>query len=245
MKGRICKLLIPENYKPCKYYIKTGLCSRDDMFRCTEYISRFEPTLSYSAVNHFMRCPQQYYLSNIKGLQLGEEYHSDALKIGTHVDSALTVSPEIGVAEKDRNKIWAAKVQAILTAFNNLFPDVLVCYTGQKEFYWHEDRYPQVHGFIDLSEADHFIELKCTSRPEFYTNLYWIHDQMGTYFLSNPNYEYGIIWVVRVPQLKQIGNFRDESLRGLYRIGVSRDMLETSGLLFHSGYNKDTESIWC
>ncbi len=90
MKADICKHLKPESNKPCKYYIKTGLCSRPDMFHCTEYIARFEPVLSYSGVNHFIRCPRLYYLSDIKGVQLKEQYQSDALRIGKYVDNAIT-----------------------------------------------------------------------------------------------------------------------------------------------------------
>ncbi len=85
-----CEYMKSENHKPCRYYIKTGLCSRADMFRCIEYIARFEPVLSYSGVNHFMKCPRLYYLADIKGIQLKEQYQSDALKIGKYVDNAIT-----------------------------------------------------------------------------------------------------------------------------------------------------------
>jgi len=241
MNSNVCKHIESENNKPCKYYIKTGLCSRPDMFRCIEYISRFEPIMSYSSVNHFLRCPRQYYLSNIKGLQLNEQYQSDALKIGKYVDGALTVTPDIEIPEKYKNELWVVKAQAILTVFNNLFPEVLSRYTGQGEFYWQEDGYPQVHGFVDLATRNHFIELKCASRPEFYTNSYWIHDQMGTYFLSNPNYDYGVVWAIRVPQLKQSGNFRDESLED-YKDRCARDMLKRPAYYF-PGYSKKTKSF--
>jgi hypothetical protein len=223
------------------YYIKKGLCSKPDMFRCSEYISRFEPTLSYSGVKHFLRCQRQYYLSNIKGLQLNEQYQSDALKIGRYVDAALTAEPDIAIQEKYKNELWVVKAQAILTASNNLFPEVLSGYIGQREFYWQEDGYPQVHGFIDLAAHNHFVELKCASRPEFYTNPYWIQDQMGTYFLSNPNYEYGIVWAIRVPQLKQSGNFRDESLED-YKDRCVRDMLKRPAYYF-PGYSKEAKSF--
>jgi hypothetical protein len=241
MTSNVCEHIESENKKPCKYYIKTGLCSMPDLFRCIEYIVRFEPILSHSGVNHFLRCPRQYYLSNIKGLQLIEQNHSDALKIGRYVDAALTVEPDIAIQEKYKNELWVVKAQAILTVFNNLFPVVLSGYTGQREFYWQEDGYPQVHGFVDLTTRNHFIELKCASRPEYYTNPYWVHDQMGTYFLSNPNYGYGVVWAIRVPQLKQSGNFRDESLED-YKDRCVRDMLKRPAYYF-PGYSKETKSF--
>jgi hypothetical protein len=235
----VCKYKKRENSKPCSHYIKPALCSRPNLFRCIEYIARFEPTLSYSGVNHFLRCPRQYYLSNIKGLQLQEQYQSYALKIGKYVDAVLTVSPIIEIPEVYKNELWVAKAQAMLAAFNNLFPELLTGYTGQKEFYWQEYDYPHVNGFIDLEATEHFVELKCTSRPEFYTNPFWIHDQIGTYFLSNPNYDYGVVWAIRVPQLKQSGNFRDESL-GDYKDRCVSDMLRRPAHYF-PGYNKDSK----
>ncbi len=90
MSINVCKYIERGKGKPCKHYIKTGLCNRTDMFRCIEYIARFEPVLSYSGVNHFMRCPTLYYLADIKGVQLKEHFQPDALKIGKYVDNAIT-----------------------------------------------------------------------------------------------------------------------------------------------------------
>ncbi len=90
MNNNICKDIIPEQNSPCRHYIKPGLCAKNDMFRCVEFIARFEPRLSYSGVNNFMKCPRQYYLSNIKGIQMKEENQIDALKIGKFVDQEIT-----------------------------------------------------------------------------------------------------------------------------------------------------------
>ena len=215
------------------------------MFRCIEYISRFEPTLSYSGENAFKRCPRLYYLAYIVSLQTRWPFLSDALKIGKIVDEALTQGSSITTSHNDTdtntNSIWYTKVQAILTAFHQLFPDVLDGYEGQKEWWWQDDGFPQVHGFIDLSASDHFVELKCTSRPEYYSNPYSIHDQVGTYFLSNSNYEYGIIWAIRTPALRQTGNFKDECFED-YKDRCIRDILKRPAYYF-SGYNKETNSF--
>ncbi len=128
------------------------------------------------------------------------------------------------------------KSEAIVQVFNDNIVWEREKYKGQHEFYWQEDGYPQVHGFIDLSAQDHFVELKCTSKPDYYTNPYWIHDQLGTYFLSNPNYEYCTIWAIRTPALKQTGNFKDEGLED-YKDRCIRDMIKRPSYYF-TGYNR-------
>lgn len=238
MSINVCKYMEKGNNKPCTYYLRPGMCMKDTMFRCIEYIKRFEPTMSYSSVNHFMRCPRLYYLADIKGVQLGEQFQSDALQIGKWVDRYITQDTNQHELEPS---LWYMKALAIRDAFNKIIKLDRNKFKEQNEFHWQEDGCPQVHGFIDLSAQNHFIELKCTSKPAYYINPYWIYDQLGTYFLSNPNFEFGIMWVIRVPQLKQIGNFRDESLED-YRDRCIRDMIKRPSYYF-TGYDKDKKSF--
>ncbi len=236
-----CKFIKPTSTKPCSHYIKTGSCSRPDYFRCVEYISKFEPILSYSGVNNFIKCPRLYYLAQIKGIQLKEQYQSDALKIGKMVDEWITTKDHDN--DPDSESLFLMKSQAMFETFSKVIKINIDDYIGQQEFIYQEDGRPQARGFIDLSAKDisHFIELKCTTKPDYYTNPYWIHDQLGTYFLSNPNYQYGIIWAIRTPGLKQTGNFKDESLED-YKDRCIRDMLKRPTYYF-TGYKKDTQTF--
>jgi len=190
-----------------------------------------------------MKCPRLYYWSNIRGLQIRKDLASDALRIGSAVDSHLTCGKNI-IDINSLNSLWEAKASAIITVFETLFKiDREVC-QGQVRFIWQEgDGCPQVKGYIDIQANDEtsFIEIKTTTRPDFYTNTYWIHDQLGTYFLSNDKFRHCDMWAIRVPMLKQTGNFRDESF-DQYKERCVRDMLKRPSWYF-CGYNKETKTF--
>ena len=184
-----------------------------------------------------MKCKRLYYYGQMLGVQVKEDYQSDALKMGKMIDYYITQNTACFLIQGDT--LWQAKVFAITEVFVKLGFNING-YSGQIKFLIQEDGHPQIKGFIDLEANDktHFIELKCTSKPDYYTNPYWIHDQVGTYFLSNPNYQYAIMWVIRVPMLKQTGAFKDESLED-YKDRCVRDMLKRPSWYFQ-GYDKDT-----
>jgi len=181
-----------------------------------------------------MKCPRLYYLSQVAGLQVREQFQSDALKIGKAVDGYITSGGEDSF-EYESNAVWSAKASAIIFAFKELGFGTSG-YTGQAEFNVNKDDMPKIRGYIDLSGLNHYIELKCTSRPDYYTNPYWIHDQMGTYFIANEDYEYGVVWAIRTPQLKRAGQFRDESIED-HRARCISDMLKRPAYYF-TGYNR-------
>ncbi len=200
-----CKdLVFKTDTKQCMYYLNGGMCSKDGRFRCEEYIKQKEPVLSYSGVNSFMKCPRKYYWSSMRGLKVKEHLMGDPLKIGLTVDGYITggMSPS-----NLSDSVAMAKINAMCDAcailidpLNNIWPH----YSGQRELLWQEDDYPSVLCKIDLEKKDGtgFVELKCSSRPDFYTNPFYIHDQCGTYFLANPKYQTCEVWVIRVPALR-------------------------------------------
>ncbi len=230
-----CEFLTTKTQQPCDSYIKPGMCSREDMFRCPEYISKFEPTLSYSGCNSFMRCPLRYYYSAIKGLQVKEAFQSDPLKIGSMVDEWITGKD--GNNDPALDELWFMKSQAIFDSYLKLVKVNIDNYQGQHKFLIQEDGQPSIQGYIDLHAPDHFIELKCGGNPLYYINKFWIRSQMGTYFLSNPDYQYGIVWAIKVPGLKRTGQYKDESLED-YRDRCVRVMVANPKEYF-PGYNKD------
>lgn len=83
----ICEFYNPVEGRPCTSYIKGGLCSLPQFYRCIEYIRRNEPTLSYSAVRDYVRCKRCYYYSNIMGIQAIEK--SYPLKLGETASKIL------------------------------------------------------------------------------------------------------------------------------------------------------------
>ncbi len=190
-----------------------------------------------------MRCPKMYYFSNILGLQVKRDFCSDPLRIGSGVDEYITQGM-VSWDKYDSDSMYGAKIFAICDAFRILgLGDTRMNYNGQREFHYQEDGYPQIHGFIDLEANDksHFIELKVGKNPNFYTNPFWMRSQLGTYFLSNPEYKYGIVWAIKVPQLKRTGQYKDESLED-YKDRCVRVMLAHPTDYF-PGYDKDTNTF--
>lgn len=201
-----CEYLVNTIKQPCNYYIKTGYCSRPDRFKCEEYMSRFEFEISYSSMKLFERCPQAYYLSQIVGVESLTQ--SDPLKIGKYVDNVLAGKPEMDSIEEieegeEEKHIWLYKAMAIVEGIKHYeLNTLLLQYEKQKEFTINQDGIPHLHGFLDFAGDDHFCELKVTGKPEIYKDRFMIEDQVATYFLSNQNYKYCIMFVVKSPELK-------------------------------------------
>ncbi len=243
-KEMTCKFLTINKKKPCDYYLKTGLCEKPDMFRCVEYIEKFEPILSNSGIKSFIECPRKYYLGSIKGIKVKEELKSDAVKIGSMVDSWVTQPGALAnkfICPSDVINLAYEKATAICKAFDKMIKPLPASIQGQKEFAIKQDGHPTITGKIDLAGSNFFMELKCTTRPEFYINKYWIHDQMGTYFLANSKYEYGILLCIVVPKLKQTGSFKDETLEE-YRDRCYRDMCNRP-VEYFKGYKKEKRTF--
>ncbi len=216
----ICKHLTSEIKKPCDYYLKPGMCSRQDMFRCVEYIKKYESnfSISYSALKDFDKCPRAYYYRNIAGQQL--IIQSNPLKIGKLVDSILSgKSKEVeqvkGLfvhSDIEDNPMWLAKAMSIVNSIKELgYDKQLEGYEKQREFNVNiqnnsntdtDNTQINLHGFIDFAGTDHFCELKCSGNPDNYLDSFTIEDQVSTYFLSNPNYNYVNMLVIRVPDIK-------------------------------------------
>jgi hypothetical protein len=64
-------------------------------------------------------------------------------------------------------------------------------------------RFPlKITGFYDRKYQGYFTEDKLSSRVEYYTEVYPLTSQIGTYFLADPNLEYAILEVVQFPGQK-------------------------------------------
>jgi hypothetical protein len=242
------------NYKKktCDKYLDGGMCAKDNMFRCTEYMQRVEPRLSHSGIMNFIRCPQMYYYSNVRGLQLISCFHGDPLKIGASVDDYIT-NILLG-GEPTENTVylggeittmWEAKTIGIINAFNKLVDTAKVrqYFQGQREFLIQEDGQPSIKGFIDLhsKSGKQFIELKCGKNPAYYTNLFYIESKLAAYFMSLETYKVGIVWAIRVPQLKLLEGKKKEELDD-YAARITEVMVGQPRHYF-PGYNYKSKSF--
>ena len=238
--------------KRCDSFIEGGFCQTEEMFRCPIWIEKNEPRLSHSGIVNFLRCPQMYYYSNIRGLQVRPEFQSDPLKIGSAVDDYITGQlmgrerGEDGVCiNGDITTMWEAKSIGIIKAFRRMIDEekVVKYFTGQKEFNIQFDGQPQVKGFIDLEARNgkSFIELKVGANPSYYLNLFYIRSKLAAYFMADPAYEFGKIWAIRVPQIKRTGQFKNESLDD-YSARITRVMTAEPRRYF-PGYSSKTRNF--
>ena len=247
------------NKKSCDSFIEGGFCETETMFRCPLWIEKNEPRLSHSGITNFLRCPQMYYYSNLRGLQVRPEFQSDPLKIGSAVDDYITnvlmggdktddsvcINGPTGYRWKTIKTMWESKSVGIIKAFQKVINEekVVKHYIGQKEFNIQFDGQPHVKGFIDLESRTgrSFIELKVGGNPQYYLNLFYIRSKLAAYFMSNPAYESGKIWAIRVPQIKRTGKFKGESLDD-YSARITRVMVAEPRHYF-PGYNPKTRNF--
>lgn len=234
-----CKDLNNSIKTPCNFYVTTGFCSKPDYFRCIEYMVNNEPIISYSAMRNFLRCEQLYYDTNILGLERIEK--SDALKIGKYVDSALN-RKEVDVSGEE--DVWLQKARAIAEGMHTLGITKHIVnqdFKSQKEFTIQRDGFPQIHGFIDFHHVSNkfFLELKTTSKPDTYQDKFLIEDQVGTYFLSNSDYQFCVMLIIRIPEL--IYNENQENLQKYYNRCL--DDIVRRPRHYFIGYNYETNKF--
>lgn len=245
----ICKRRVQTKDSPCTMYIKGGMCKRLDEFRCLDFLAQREPVLSHSSLNNLMRCPAMFYYANIKGRQSRKKsiplimgIVGERLIAGHDMDDILR-DEQVSI-EQAKQELWYYKVRAIKRAFDELVEFDQSEYDYQKKFIVDDDNLPKIKGITDWSSKpgdpeSHFIDLKISSRPDNYTQPTYIKQQFATYFLSNSNYQAGIVWVIRVPELKQTGQFKDELFED-YEDRCFRDMCNRPKFYF-SGYNPKTK----
>lgn len=187
-----------ENSDICTHLINEDMCKVPAYFRCVEKV----PVLSYSGMNNFMTCPMLYKLSNIDGWKLKWERMSDALKIGSWVDSKLTGS-KCGSCDSDNGSLWLMKAQAMLKGVRKLSPIDLDNYDCQVKMVVNLGEF-KIQGYIDFvhKNSSYFMDLKCSTRVQYYSNKYWVEDQMGTYFMHDDKLEYMYMWIAKTPELR-------------------------------------------
>jgi hypothetical protein len=234
-----CRDLVPGKDN-CLYYIKGGLCMKDTRFRCEEYVRQNEVVLSYSGINSFMKCPRKYYWGSYMGLRVKMERMSDAVKIGSSFDECMTKG--VDVLPADRQNVPAdvgeAKVCAMVDASRSLVSNDVWRGQGQREIIWEEEGYPRMLCKVDISRGDEFCEIKCSGRPDYYSNPYYIHDQLATYFMADKRYEKCTMLIIRVPGLRLSKN---ENIMEFY--GRCLDDMIARPVYYFNGYDAGSRSF--
>uniref|UniRef100_A0A6M3LK74 PD-(D/E)XK nuclease superfamily protein n=1 Tax=viral metagenome TaxID=1070528 RepID=A0A6M3LK74_9ZZZZ len=215
--------------------------------------------LSHSSRETFIRCRQSFYLSRIKHISIRNSMLPLPVKLGAIWDKYME-SRYLGV--KFMDKFWSmideygiesdmdvAKIYALIQAHRKLEmePQYETADGGmfrgcQHRFEFTEDGDFTVIGYIDRAYSDHIVETKLTARPDFYFQIHNITSQIGTYFLSNPEYKYAVIESTRVPGLRTgAGKYSDES-PDAYRDRIISEIISKPSYYF-LGFNRDTRTF--
>jgi len=101
----------------------------------------------------------------------------------------------------------------------------------------------KITGFYDRKYQGYFTEDKLSSRVEYYTEVYPLTSQIGTYFLADPNLEHVIMEVIQMPQQKILKETKkrtqEETPDQLYE-RVYNEILSRPSNYF-IGYNRETK----
>jgi hypothetical protein len=202
-----------------------GFCKRQEYYRCIKEAGRMTIPLSYSSVSNFLTCPMMYYLKDVRGVVMKASAMGSPVKMGALWDrvkqNLLGKKVDIGavIEEYEIKDMDIAKVRAINRAYKELGITVEQPFSLQAEFnneivadgLYTDHKIPvKVKGFYDRKYKNYFTEDKLSGRPDNYLDIFFIGSQIGAYFLADESLEYCIMEIVRTPDLKSTGRFKDE-----------------------------------
>ena len=228
----ICEGFQKAQDRPCIHSIedKFDFCELPEMFRCSEFIRRNEPTLSYSTIRDSF-CKRKLYWSYIAGIQLVIKPLPMKLgEIAGNILNFLHTEQEISGwypdldSLKDTDGNLPFQIMAMLGLFKGYKEKEFDTVKGitQSRFEWREEGYPHIIGYMDLKTYDKIgYEFKYSSKPDAYKEKFIVQDQVATYFLGNPTLERITVRAIQVPQLRLAKN---ESLED-YQDRVYQDFL--------------------
>jgi hypothetical protein len=209
-----CQFHSPAEGLPCRHYIRPndptepGFCRLPDYFRCIEAVKRKLPALSFSSLTDFIHCKMRYK-HQIDGIEVRPEHLPEAMKLGSAWDAFLNTqfNPEIKLFDKIQPLQLSdgamAKYSALVRAFNDL--EVKLDMENLLGVQW-EINVPvgdtRITASVDRAYQDHIVEVKLSSRPDFYTQKENLFYQLSTYFLGDDRWEYADVQITRVPQLR-------------------------------------------
>ena len=227
----ICEGYLEDEGKPCAHSVGNDnqFCDLPEVFRCTEWLRRLEPTLSYSTIRNSY-CKRKLWWSYICGIELIVK--PLPMKLGEilgkildefHNEKDIGTTPLDHLRDEEGNfPIQIEAILGLLKGYRDKEYDTLRGKT-QSRFQWREEGYPQITGYLDLEIYQEKIayEFKYTSKPEAYSSKFIVQDQIATYFLGKPNLECIILRAIQVPQLKLAKNESHED----YRERVRQDFI--------------------
>ena len=211
----VCRMLTPGNGLPCKHYIRPnepgepGFCTQGTNFFCTEAMKKYFPRITNSTMSDFIQCKRKYYHRVVCGLQVKREHLPEPVKLGSAWDDFMRswYESEFNHYEKIQSLQLSTEQSAKLFALMRAFKDLEITLNKEGLLGCQYKVTTQILntnliGYVDRAYEDHIVETKLSARPDFYQQCENVTYQLGTYFLCNESWDYGILEITRVPSLK-------------------------------------------
>lgn len=193
-----------------------GFCRLPDEFKCPVYEYFFYGQISVSQANTWMRCHRAYRHKYIDGIEMQDKMINRNMKIGQlihegaeQIYSGKPVSVDYSRYFGESDKRETGIVQVMIEKLSTLKRPDEPC-LPEEGFNIELPDCPNIRGVIDVLYAEHFIEFKTSGNPDYYLTPHYLQSQLGTYFLSDPKLKYCTMKVIRIPQLKSAGQYKDE-----------------------------------
>lgn len=203
-----------------------GFCRLPDMFKCPVYDYFFYGTISVSQANTWMRCHRSYKHKYMDGIEVLDRMLNKNMKIGRLIhegmeqiysDKPVNVdygryfgdedTREIGIVKVMLDKLVTLKRPYVTIHGEEIIEPCL----PEEGFTVQLTDCPEIRGVIDVLYSEHFTEFKTSGNPDYYLTPHYLQSQLGTYFLSDSKLKYCTMKVIRIPQLKSSGQYKDEN----------------------------------
>lgn len=201
----------------CEYITGEMFCRKPDVFKCSLYEYLFMGKISVSQCNTWMFCHRAWKHRYIDGIEMIDKMKGRPLKIGSLIHQGVEqiyngkpVELDYGryFGDEDTKEIGIVKV--MLDKLVTLPKPDEPC-IPEAEFNVDIPDCPKINGVIDVLYAEHFDEFKCSGNVDYYLTPHFLQSQLATYFLSDTKLRYCDMKIIRIPQLKSTGQYKEEN----------------------------------
>jgi len=226
------KIVIDEGADVCRFRIENDppLCRRRGEYLCMDAIQDNLPNLSHSAREMWVSCKRKYFLNKVKGIKAKQDKISLPLKNGTmwdkFIENQYGKSHDLSqlAFKLDMTELEIARFNAITHVYKKLklADRDTNTFELQKKIVIPGDGI-NIVGYVDRAYDDHFVEVKMSTRPQYYAEPFNIGFQVGIYFLSNPNWKYVVMEVARTPTMTwdrenmDLGKYEEVLAKEIYK----------------------------
>jgi len=193
-----------------------GFCRLPEMFKCPVYEYFFYGQISVSQANTWMRCRRSYKHKYIDGIETLDKMLNKNMRIGRLIHEGAEMICSGKAPDVDYRRYFS-EGDSRETGIVRIMLEKLVTLKKPDEPCLPEEGFtvqlpdcPEIRGVIDVLYAEHFDEFKTSGNPDYYLTPHYLQSQLGTYFLSDQKLKYCTMKVIRIPQLKSAGQYKDE-----------------------------------